>query len=249
MNPPVGVPRLRDYLRIVAGGWFVIVCATVLSGIAALCVQNFVKAPDYVAETRLFAIIPSDAGVFAAYEGDLASTFRNGNLYPALAKSTLVANRTIDDLHLSMSPAALAKMVTVNATPTTLSPYALPASAVLQLRVTGDDPEQAVAIANALSNNLAAVSRELEWVLPKPDSPVRYTGPGAELIRVDDAVTAQEVRPSWIKTVGTGAGVGLGFSVLLVLIVGLVRGRVLDKGQLNYVIAQATDREVPWNVR
>jgi capsular polysaccharide biosynthesis protein len=231
-----------------ANGWLVILCATLLSAVAVECAQRYLRDPVYSASAQLFAVVPGDAGVYAAFEGNRAATIRM-DTYTQLATSVLVTSRTIDDLQLNITPAELAENVTAAPIPGDRSLVTFPMSALLRIEVTGDDPETTVRTVNSLAKNMAAASQEIEWTESGPRSPVPWVGPGAELVLVDAAMTADEDRPSLIRNLALGGALGLAISCLGVLILGIARGAVLNRAQLDYVATQTISGEVPWNVR
>jgi capsular polysaccharide biosynthesis protein len=236
VRPPNNVPTVRDYLRILASGWLVILCATMLSAGAVVGVQQLLREPTYVASVQVFAVVPGDAGVKAAYEGGRGATTRI-DTYAELARSRLVTERTIDEVGLNITPSALAERISVTSTPGDLSRFARPMSALMRVEVIGDNPDTTVATANALAKNLTSASREVEWT----DS-----GPGAELVLVDDAESAHRGGPSLVKNLAVGGSLGLVLSVVMVLALGIARGTVLDRGQVDHVVSQTIRREVPW---
>jgi capsular polysaccharide biosynthesis protein len=239
VKPPSNVPRVRDYLRMLANGWLVIGCATVLSAAAVVGVQQVMTEPTYVASTQVFAVVPGDAGVEAAFEGGRGATVRI-DTYSQLATSRLVTERTIDEVGLNTTPDALAERISVASIPGDISPYARPMSALMRIQVTGEDPDTTVDSANAVAKNLIAASQEVEWT---------ESGPGAELVLVDSAASAAEQRPSIVKDLALGAAIGLVLSIAMVLAFGIARGTVLDRRQVDYVARQTVSGEVPWELR
>lgn len=230
MKPPAGVPRIRDYMRMLARGWVVIVCATALSAGAGVLVDRYLKDVEYVAATRVFAVVPGDAQTHAAYEGNRGASVRM-QTYAQLATSTIVTQRTIDELGLHETPEELAEHITTTSTPDTLSRFSYPLSVVLDVRVNGDDPRRTVDIANGVTRNLVAASEELEWQESE-------SGPG--LVLVDEAKTAPRVTESLVSAAGVGAAWGLALSVLALLAVGALSDRVLDEDQIDYVAGDPT---------
>ena len=221
-----------------ANGWLVILIATILSA-GAVGYAAHLRKPVYAASVQLFAVVPGDAGVTAAYQGDRGAAVRI-DTYTQLAKSALVTRRTIDDVGLAITPAQLAKQIAAAPIPGTLSQFSTPMSALLRVQVKGDNPATTVDTANALAKNLIAASREVEWT----DS-----GPGAELVLIDSARSAQHAGRSLLMTLAIGAGIGLVLSCFLVLAYGIARGRVLDRRQVDRVVAQTVSGKVPWDVR
>jgi capsular polysaccharide biosynthesis protein len=229
VKPPADAPRARDYFRILACGWLVIACATALSAITMVAGDRYLRDPVYVASTQLFATVPGDAQTHAAYEGNRGSTVRI-ETYAQLAKSTMVTLRTIDELKLSDTPEQLAEHISVRSVPDTLSPFAYPMSALIAVQVSGSDPASTVDIANAVARNLVAATQELEW---------NDTQSGPALVLIDEAKSAQQTRKSWLYNAGIGGAIGLVFSCLLILAVGLTRDKVLDRNQAGHVAASA----------
>jgi capsular polysaccharide biosynthesis protein len=222
-----------------ANGWLVICCATVLSAGAVVGAQRLLADPTYVASTQVFAVVPGDAGVKAAYEGARGATTRI-DTYVQLATSRLVTERAIDGVGLNITPEQLAERISVASIPGDISQFARPMSALMRIQVTGDSPGATVDIANAVTKNLIAASQEVEWT---------ESGPGAELVLVDSAASAAEDRPSLVKDLAFGGSIGFALSVVLVLAFGIARGTVLDRRQVDYVARQTVSGEVPWEVR
>lgn len=236
VRPPNNVPTVRDYLRIVANGWLVILCATLLSAGAVVGVQQLLREPTYVASVQVFAVVPGDAGVKAAYEGGRGATVRI-DTYGELARSRLITERTVDEVGLNIAPSALAERISVSSIPGDLSPYARPMSALMRIQVTGDNPDTTVETANALAKNLVSASQEVEWT---------ESGPGAELVLIDGAESARQSGPSLVRNLVVGGSIGLALSVVMVLTLGIGRGTVLDRGQVDHVVGQTIYGEVPW---
>jgi hypothetical protein len=63
-------------------------------------------------------------------------------------------------------------------------------------------------------------------------------GAGTELVQIDPAGSAQRVRSAW-QSVIEGAVLGLVISVLLVIAYALIRDRLLGRGQLGRIVAEA----------
>jgi capsular polysaccharide biosynthesis protein len=233
VRPPEDVPRVRDYLRVLAARWLVIFAATVLSAVAVVASERYLQDPVYVAATQLFAVVPGDAQTHAAYEGNRGSTVRI-ETYSQLAVSTMVTQRTIDELGLPDTPEELAKRITVRSVPDTLSQFAYPMSVLINVSVSGDNPNRTVEVANSVARNLVAATQELEW---------SGTEAGPALVLIDDAKSAVQARSSWLSLAGVGAGLGLVLSCLAVLVLGVRRDKILSRDQMAYVASQSTGGE------
>ena len=232
MRAPVDVPRVRDYLRMVANGWLVILVATLLSAAAVVASDRYVQDPVYAASTQLFAVVPGDAQTHSAYEGNRGSTVRI-QTYSQLAVSTIVTQRAIDELGLPDTPVQLAKRISVRSVPDTLSRFSYPLSVLISVRVTGNDPQRTVDVANAVGRNLVAASQELEW---------SGSESGPALVMIDDAKTATNAGRSWLTNAGIGAAVGFLLSCLAVIAIGVRRDKVLSREQIGYVAEQSAAR-------
>jgi capsular polysaccharide biosynthesis protein len=208
-----------------ASGWLVILCATGLSAAAAVVAARYLQEPVYAASAQLFAVVPGDAQTHAAYEGNRGASVRM-QTYSQLATSTMVTQRTIDELGLRQTPAELAEHISTRSVPDVMSRFSYPLSVLLDVQVTGGDREQTVETANALARNLVAASEELEW---------NGSESGPALVLIDEAKSAQQAGESWIYHAGVGGGLGLTLSALAVLALGVRRDRILDRDQIAYL--------------
>lgn len=228
------MPRARDYLTILAKGWIVIVVATLLAPAAAFGIQKLTAERSYTASVLLFAQVAGDPGTYSAYAGGIGANSRMST-YVSLAKSTVISERTIETLGLPLAPSELAANVTAAWEPYGMSRFGRPSSALLRVGVTGTDPQTTIDTVNTLASVLMKMSGELEWVEAKPTDPIQYTGPVAELVAVDPATVAHEVRPDLTNTLLVATGVGFALSLVLVLAFGLARDEVLTGSQLRQV--------------
>ncbi|MBJ7463782.1 MAG: hypothetical protein JHD38_09110 [Mycolicibacterium sp.] len=233
MRAPVDVPRARDYLTIVARGWVVILLATLLAPAAAFGVQKLTAERSYTASVLLFAQVAGDPGTYSAYAGGIGANSRMST-YVSLAQSSVISERTIEQLGLPLTPGELAANVTATWEPYGVSRFGRPSSALLRVGVTGTDPQTTIDTVNTLASVLMKMSGELEWVESEPTDPIQYTGPAAELVAVDPATVAHEVQPDLTNTLLVATGVGFALSLVLVLAFGLTRDEVLTGSQLRY---------------
>lgn len=231
------MPRARDYLTILARGWIVILVATLLSPAVAFGVQKLTWERSYTASVLLFAKVAGDPGTYSAYAGGIGATSRMAT-YVSLAQSSVISQRAIDQLGLPMTAGELVANTTAAWEPYGMSRFGRPSSALLRVQVTGTDPDTTIETVNAVASNLMKMSGELEWTEAEPTDPIQYTGPAAELVPVDPATEAHEVRPDVTRTLAVAAGIGFALSLVLVLAVGLTRDRVLTGGQLTQVANQ-----------
>lgn len=228
------MPRARDYLTILTKGWVIILLATLLSPAAAFAVQKLTWERSYSASVLLFAQVAGDPGTYSAYAGGIGANSRMAT-YVSLAQSSVISERTIEELDLPMTASELSANVTAAWEPYGLSRFARPTSALLRVQVTGTDPDTTIDTVNTLASVLMKMSGELEWIVAEPTDAIQYTGPVAELVAVDPATVAHEVQPDVMNNLLVAAGVGFALSVFLVLAFGLARDNVLTGGQLVQV--------------
>jgi len=234
LRAPVDVPRARDYLRIAARGWVIILVATLLAPAAAFGFQKLTAERSYTASVLLFAQVAGDPGTYSAYAGGIGANSRMST-YVSLAQSSVISERTIEQLGLPLAPSELAAKVTAAWEPYAMSRFGRPSSALLRVGVTGTDPQTTIDMVNTLASVLMKMSGELEYIEAKPTDPIQYTGPVAELVAVDPATVAHEVQPDVTNTLLVATGVGFALSLVLVLAFGLARDEVLTGGQLRQV--------------
>lgn len=213
MKEPRSVPRVRDYLQMMFSGWLVILSATVLSaGVGFVVWQT--SPPLYQAGTKLLVVTPGNATTIDAYYGQANAALRAPTFVP-LAHSGHVTTRTIEQLGLLETPDSLAARIAV-----------VPSTPVLlDLTVTGTDPETTRETADAVADNMVALSREMA-VVETADT---------ELVKVGDAGPAQRQGSMW-RNVISGAVLGLLISALFVAAHELVRDRLLGRGQIARIV-------------
>lgn len=218
MKAPATVPLIRDYLQMMLHGWLVILCATALSaGVGALVWQT--STPVYQAGTKLLVITPGNATTIDAYYGQANAVLR-APTFLQLAHSGHVTTRTIEQLGLTETSETLAERITV--APVT--------PVLLDLAVTGTDPELTRETADAVADNMVVLSREMSHV---------ETG-DTELVKVGDAAPAQRQGSLW-KNVISAAAIGLVLSAILVAAHGVLRDKLLGRGHIARIVDSAPD--------
>lgn len=222
MKSPPGVPRLRDYARIVMSSWIVVLCATALSaGIGWLSWQT--STATYQSSTTLFVITPGSATTLDAYYGQLTAVSRV-QTYQQLATSSQVTSRTIDQLGLAETTEELAAQISVAPTAT---------SALFDVVVTGTDPARTQEIAGAVGANMVDLSRQLAAV----DTAT------TELVMVDGASLAARQGSAW-RSILAATALGFALSVVLVCAHGVIVDRLLARGEVDRVVGgAAAERE------
>ncbi len=215
MRAPTPVPRVRDYLRIVAKYWPIILVATVLSAAAGWFAHRDTE-PNFLSTTRVMVVAPGSAEVFDAYYGHLAAAGR-ANSIAQLAKNPQVAKRTVDQLHLDETPTEVSKRVTTSVRDT-----------VVEITVSGDTPQLAHDTANSILFNFMALSDEM-GDLEKS---------GTDVVVVDTASNPFDARPPVTKYLQLGGGIGFALSLVMVIAYGRVRGEVLSEEQVARIVKE-----------
>jgi len=215
MKAPSPVPRVRDYLRIVARYWVVVVIATAVS-VAAGWLAHRTTDPSYQATTRLIVVAPASAEVFDAYYGHLAAAGRAVSV-GQLATNPQVAKRTIDQLGLDETPAEVIKRITP-----------VVRDAVVEITVTGDSPELARDTANSVMYNLVAITDEVADLEKS----------GTDVVVVDGASGVADHRAPLERYLELGGLLGFGLSVVLVIAFGRARGSVLAEDQVAHIVGE-----------
>ena len=215
MRAPTPVPRIRDYLRIVARYWLIIVGATALS-VGAGWLAHRTTDPVYQATSRVIVEAPASAEVFDAYYGHLAAAGRAVSIQQ-LAKNPQVAKRTIDQLGLHETPADLIKQITP-----------VVRDAVVEITVTGDTPELARDTVNSVTYNLKSLTDEMADLEKS----------GTDVLVVDIASSAADHRAPLTRYLELGGLLGFGLSVVLVIALGRVRGAVLTEEQVAHIVGE-----------
>lgn len=191
--------ELRDYLRLVRKQWmFIICCTTVTIGIAALLVLR--TTPTYASQTTLFlSVTQSDNTPAGAYQGGLFSQQRAAS-YADLVRGEAVTRAVVQDLGLSMSPAALGAKITARV---------LPATVLLEITVTDTDPVRSQRLTGAVAEEFKTFVQELERPSPDQPSPIRAT-------TIDTpTLPSSPVTPNPSRTISLGvlAGLVLGLAI------------------------------------
>lgn len=213
MIPPADAPRFRDYLQILSRWWGVLLAATALS--AGVGWLSWVTAtPIYDSSTRVLVKATGDATALDALYGQINAESR-ALTYQYLVRSARVTGPTIDQLDLAETTEGLAGRISI---PPSLTP-------VLEIVVKGVDPDETRRVATAVTANMIAVSRDL----------AKVDGSMTELVLVDDAGPAVR-EGSMMQQIVKASVLGLVTSLVLVLAVGLLRDRLLGRGQLVRVV-------------
>ena len=187
---------LSDYLGIVRRRWL-IVAATTLTGLALAAAYASTIPTTYASTSRLYVSMATGTSVNDSYQGGLAAQLRITS-YPYVAAGPTVAERVVDRLGLSISPAELQSRITATFPP---------ATTLLDISVTDSNPEEARVLANAVADEFAQLVAEMETT-------VKEAAPSARATVVDPARTpADPVGPNTMRLLAIGLIVGLGLGL------------------------------------
>ena len=141
--------NIQDFVKLVRNRW-VTIAVTALITILAAVAYTLTQTPLYQASTRLFVSTTSGSSTADLYQGNRLSQERVLS-YTQLLMGQTLAQRTIDQLKLDISPAALK-----------VSAKSKPNTVLIDVAVLDKSPVQARDIANALSDEFVVMAKELE---------------------------------------------------------------------------------------
>ncbi|MCV7283142.1 AAA family ATPase [Mycolicibacterium flavescens] len=209
--------EIREYLRIFARYWWVIVGLTVLGGLVGFATSLFIT-PQYQSTATLFVATQNGNTATEAYQNNLFSTERV-NSYASLATSEQVAARAVDQLKAPISAGELRSKISAAADPKTV---------LLSVSVTDPDPAQAQSYANAVAGQLVNLVSELE-------TSRRGGTPAAGAIVVDEAGYPTE--PAGIGLplrIGLGVLAGLVLGIIVAILIGVLDKRLRGRESVEH---------------
>lgn len=175
------------------------VCLTALVTVLGTLAYTLAQTPLYQASTRLFVSTTAGSSASDLYNSSRYSQERVLS-YAQLLMGETLAQRTIANLQLNMSPAALTARVTAKSKPDTV---------LIDVSVLDPSPVRARDIANALSDEFVVLARELE-------TPGQGERPEARVVVEQRAsIPAAPVIPKRTRnlTLGILLGLMLGFGL------------------------------------
>lgn len=156
--------QLSDYLRVAQRRWLTVFISTALAlalgtGLTALIEQQYrARAELYV--STVSAQTPTDLAQGSTY------TQRQVTTYASIATTPYVLTPIIEELGLSMTPEQLAPKIAVRAPSNT---------SLIQIAVDDPDPDEALKLAAAISEQLVQTLADLDQVDEQATSPVKAT--------------------------------------------------------------------------
>lgn len=197
---------VRDYLKVLRTRWRIAVGTAVVGLLAALGV-SLLTTPQYAASSQLFITATASTDTSSgAYQGSQFSQQRVVS-YTQLLTGQQVAQRVIDELGLTTSPAGLASRVSVTS---------VPDSVILAVTVQDPSPTLARDLTNAVADQFTGLVAELE-------TPAGGGVPSARVTVVQQAgVPTSSVVPDVPRNLALGLVAGL----LLGLALAVLRERL-----------------------
>lgn len=223
---------IEYYARLLRSRWLTVCVTTAIAVMIAVGV-TLLTTPLFQASTRLFVSTASASGASAAelYQGNLFSQERVLS-YAKLLESETLAERTINKLGLDMRPEVLQPRIKAAAEPNTV---------LIDVQVLDESAAQAQQIANALSDEFAAMVRELE-------TPKDGAEPDARVVVVQRASLPEEpVIPKTTRNLGIALGLGAMLGVALAILRGLLDRTVKDRETLEEVTATGLVGSIPFD--
>ena len=198
---------IQDYLRVLRERWVVVVTAVAVAVLAAAGTW-FVRPPEFTATMRMYVSAQVAESASAAYQGAQLSEQRVTS-YVELVSSTRVSQEVIRKLGLTGTPEEVARHVTASSKLD---------SVLIDVAVTGQSPEIAADVANAVGAVFPRLVDEIE-------RPASSTGVAPVAVRV-----VQPADPP-TKPSSTGLPVTLALGLLAGLAVGV--GGALARNALD----------------
>lgn len=184
---------IRDYLTALRRRWVVVVAAVVLCLVGALALTAATD-PVYRAQTTSFVTMGAGDGSGTLLQGSQFALQRVSS-YTDVIDSPAVLEPVIAELGLDATVAELRASVDAVS----------PANTVLiDISVTGDDPAEAAAVANAVTERFGTVIEQLETPREGGPSPVKVT------VTIPAAEPSAPVTPRPLLNLVLGLALGLG---------------------------------------
>ncbi|CAM3597829.1 polysaccharide biosynthesis tyrosine autokinase [Smaragdicoccus niigatensis] len=222
--------EFRDYLNILRARWRTIVIAMTAVPLLALG-ASLLMTPIYQASASLYVWATESDNVNEAYAGTVLSQ-QKVKSYQYLVTSQAVAERTIADSKLRMTPQELAaKISAVNSLGTV----------IINLIVSDSDPVVARNLANAAANGFIEVVQEVE-------TPAGGGPPSARVSIIQSAVTpTSPASPNIFKNVELGLLVGLALGLSLAVLRDRLDNRIKSRTQLEKVSQMPQVGQLPYD--
>jgi capsular exopolysaccharide synthesis family protein len=156
--------ELREYFRVLRSSW-VLISIIVICALGATSLYTILKAPEYVATTKVFVSAESASSVTDLTQGN-TFTQQVVQSYTDIVTTPIVLHSVVNDLSLGITEAALAKKISASAAVNTV---------VIQISVTDKSADTSAAIANSVASSLTRVVSKLSPSTSSGTAPVKVT--------------------------------------------------------------------------
>lgn len=220
--------NLQNILRILRTRWIPIAAAIVVAMLGTVIITA-TTTPLYKSSTRLFVSTYAGTSLTDTYQGNLFSQERI-NSYTVLLTGEVLAQRTVDALHLDISPQALRKEITARSKAGTV---------LIDVDILDPSPVRARDIANTLSSEFVAMVKQLETSGDGnlPDTRVVVEQPAS--------VSSSPAVPNLIRNLGLGLVAGVLLGVALAVGLDVVDSTVKKLDDLESITGTSVVGEIP----
>lgn len=223
---------LGDYGRMFRQRWLIIVGVFVLA-IAAAVAWSALVTPVYQARAQLYVSTVSTQSVSDLAEGS-SFTQRQVTTYADIVRSPYVLEPVIEELGLDVTAQELAESVVARAKPDTV---------LIDLTVDHTDPEVALAVTEAISEQVVDTLSELDRTKGSSESPVSAT------LIAEATLAPEPVAPQPLRNVAFGAIAGLVLGLGLALLRDLTDLSVRGEDELRTLTTAPVLGGVPFDPR
>ncbi|MDQ1248389.1 MAG: tyrosine-protein kinase [Actinomycetota bacterium] len=222
--------ELHDFLKVIRTRWATVLATTLVTALAAVA-YSLLQTPLYEASTRLFVSTVGGTSASELYSGNRLSQERVLS-YAQLLMGETLAQRTIDRLNLDMDARTLSEAITAKAKPDTV---------LIDVSVLDTSPVRARDIANALSEELVVMVRELE-------TPAQGAAPDARVVVEQRATVPPEPEvPKKKRNLAVGILLGGILGAGLAILRDILDNTVKDRVQLEKVTGSGVVGVVPYD--
>lgn len=223
---------LGEYGRMFRRRWLVIVGVLVLA-VAASLAWSAMVTPKYQARAQLYVSTVSTQSVSDLAEGS-SFTQRQVTTYADVARSPYVLDPVIEELGLDVTAQELAESVVAQAKPGTV---------LINLSATHPDPQLALALTEAIGDQVVSTLPELDQAADGSGSPVSAT------LIAEAALVPEPVAPQTLRNLVLGAVAGLVLGLGLALLRELTDLTVRGEDDLRVVTTAPVLGGVPFDAR
>lgn len=196
--------ELRDYLRILHKYWVSIVAITLL-GIIAAAGASILMTPKYEATTQLYVSVRGESSAVGELAQGSQLARQSVTTYAGIVTTESVLRPVIDELQLEQSTTQLAEQISASA-PVNQS--------LINITVTGDDPELTAQVANAVGTSLTEVIEDQLEAAAEEGEPSLVSLSTVQPALVPEAPSSPNLKLNLAIGALVGLALGIGLAVL-----------------------------------